>query len=815
MNLQDVQFEQIALRDAEMHQLRSSLLNEQTQTILLYGLRYIGKTSLLHAFTQELDGSDRYIPAYFDLAENPNCSAKQLQSDLATSIIDAINGRVSDKTNDEQRTYGMKHIELALASLQSDAKVLIAVDELNVLGLNAFGNVFVDGRTSAFLEFLAALGRTERVKFVVVTDGVEPAQLVDTLSPSLGDIQLQQISLLDRVSAVQLIRNAYNAVLDWSDDGVVEYLWAITHGHPHLVHQVTSSIHRSVQAAYSDNKARVAVTLSMVGNALTDCIEPTADAPLWVWEHLPSEAQTIASAIAGFGPGQVLINDLRVELTNARVKNATAELANANLKQALSYLQVWHLVDCTELDCRFNVEFFRRWIAKHHPLIGQATVSSHLRNASATNFAQNAAHKPYESSSQADKDGPAVEQTPAKPAAAADYTTEDRIKNVVEDDSYAQTNVGKSASLRQLIVAAVALLVILAAIFVPSYFGTGLTRERSAALPTATGTTSATFLEATATSVDTAVATASVDVGYAYTLLNEIPNSDQVWSVRFSPDGTRMAAGLANGTIAIWNLSDTSRIEQILVGHSSTVTTLAFDPQNPQRLISGSTDHTIRTWQIGATTELLVLDAHTDQISSVATLPDGTAFASASADGTIRLWNIETGELLNTLSSNGSAILSIDISPSGLWLASGSADGKSIIWNLETGQSERELPEPSGPITAIAFLAGDSQVVTGSATGIAQLWNLNSDAGDSVAVELQFNVAVNSIAVAPNGRFLASATDANAVQIWDQETQSILPPLSDHAAVVRSIAYSPNGDYFVSGAEDGMLRRWQIVQGRE
>ena len=803
MNLQDLQLEHVASRDAEMHQLRSTLLSKQTRTILLYGLRYIGKTTLLHTLMQELQTGGRYLPVYFDLAENPNRSVKQLQNDLSTYIISAINGSKPDTPQDEEQTYGIKQIETALDDWQSSAELLIVVDELNVLGLNAFGNVFIDGRTVAFLDFLAALGETDRVKYIMVTDGVEHAQVVDTLNSKLGNTQFFQLALLNREAVVRLIRNEYNDLLDWSDDGVVEYLWAITHGHPHLVRQLTSSIFNSAQSLHSADSKLVPVTLSMVGRAITDCIRPTADAPLWVWEQLPPEAQTVASAIAGFGPGQVLIDNLHVELTNARVKNATAELAAANLKEALGYLRSWHLIDGSDQECRFCVELFRRWIAKHHPLVADATTTKRADTTSATSFTDNAAADLFESGYTIDDTKKSAEQRVVEQATIRPTLLED-------DDGYEQANAGKSASLRQLIVAAFLLLIILAAVLIPYYLRTREPNiERSGALSQAT---SVTFLEATATNINPTPTLNPVQ-GALSTLLDEIPNSDQVWSVTFSPDSQRMAAGLANGTIAVWNLNDTSRIERILIGHTGIVTSLAFDPQSPQWLFSGSSDGTIRIWQMDATDGSRILEGHTDQISAIAITPDGATVISASTDGTVRLWDVETGILLNTLDQHKSAVLSIAISPSGQRLVSGAKDGKVLLWNLETFQLEGNLPEHDDAVTATTFFADiDSRVATASADGTVRLWDLSSEAGAKAAVELQFHSAVNSIAPDPNGRFLAFATASKILQIWDQETKLTLPPLVNQGAPIRTIAYSPNGDYLVSGAEDGMVRRWQIVK---
>ena len=67
-----------------------------------------------------------------------------------------------------------------------------------------------------------------------------------------------------------------------------------------------------------------------------------------------------------------------------------------------------------------------------------------------------------------------------------------------------------------------------------------------------------------------------------------------VYGVAFSPDGTRLAAGCADGSI---RLIDVVRREQVaeLRGHSDYVHAVAWSPDGT-RLVSVSGDFTVRVW---------------------------------------------------------------------------------------------------------------------------------------------------------------------------------------------------------------------------
>src|SRR6266704_889376 len=68
------------------------------------------------------------------------------------------------------------------------------------------------------------------------------------------------------------------------------------------------------------------------------------------------------------------------------------------------------------------------------------------------------------------------------------------------------------------------------------------------------------------------------------------------------------------------------------------------------------------------------LTGHEDYVWSVAMSADGQMLASGSSDKTIKLWNLKTGDLLRTLTEHGNSVQSVAMSADGQTLASGSSD---------------------------------------------------------------------------------------------------------------------------------------------
>ena len=76
--------------------------------------------------------------------------------------------------------------------------------------------------------------------------------------------------------------------------------------------------------------------------------------------------------------------------------------------------------------------------------------------------------------------------------------------------------------------------------------------------------------------------------------------------------------------------------------------------------------------------------------------------------------------------------------------------------------------------------------------------SLNNDAG------------VTSVAISPNGQFVAAGHYDSVVCIWDVETGVLVERLRGHGDGAYSVAFTPDGKGLVSGSLDKTLKFWDI-----
>ena len=95
-------------------------------------------------------------------------------------------------------------------------------------------------------------------------------------------------------------------------------------------------------------------------------------------------------------------------------------------------------------------------------------------------------------------------------------------------------------------------------------------------------------------------------------------------------------------------------------------------------IVSGSTDNTIKIWNLETGVLHRTLTGHDDWVRSVCISPDGRTLVSGSYDN--KIWNLETGVLRRTLTGHENSVLLVCIRPDGRTIISGSDDNTIKIW---------------------------------------------------------------------------------------------------------------------------------------
>ena len=279
-----------------------------------------------------------------------------------------------------------------------------------------------------------------------------------------------------------------------------------------------------------------------------------------------------------------------------------------------------------------------------------------------------------------------------------------------------------------------------------------------------------------------------------------------VLAVALSFDGRRAVSGSSDKTLRLWDL-ESGQTLRTLQGHTSGVLSVALSSDG-RRAVSGSSDETLRVWDLESGQTLRTLQGHTDSVRAVALSSDGRCAVSGSDDNTLRVWDLESGRRLRTLQGHASGILAVALSSDGRRAVSGSSDNTLRVWDLESGQTLHTLQGNTDLVLAVAFSSDGRRAVSGSDNNALRVWDLESD---QTLCTLQGHTSrALAVALSSDGRRAISGSDDDTLRVWDLETGQTLRTLQGHTDLVRAVALSSDGRRALSGSDDNTLRVWDL-----
>mgnify|MGYP006432703785 FL=1 len=119
----------------------------------------------------------------------------------------------------------------------------------------------------------------------------------------------------------------------------------------------------------------------------------------------------------------------------------------------------------------------------------------------------------------------------------------------------------------------------------------------------------------------------------------------RVYSVAFSPCGTKVLSASKDKTLKLWNVTRHHKGEReisTLEGHTRRVLHCCFS-SNSFLAASASADMTVRVWDTITSTCVFILTGHTGSVHQCVFSVDGAVLVSASDDKTLRVWDIRDG----------------------------------------------------------------------------------------------------------------------------------------------------------------------------
>jgi len=212
-----------------------------------------------------------------------------------------------------------------------------------------------------------------------------------------------------------------------------------------------------------------------------------------------------------------------------------------------------------------------------------------------------------------------------------------------------------------------------------------------------------------------------------------------------SPDGKTVAAAGVSGPFSLFSASGAGPVR--IIHHQANITSLAFAPKTNQLLVAGW-DTGLWVYELDHLRLLTNFFAHKSWVSKVAFSPSGDVAVSSGADQLIRFWSTHDWRPIGVLKGNHEELGPVAFSPDDKYLVSGAKDGEVKLWDAETKSLDRN--------------------------------------------DVQIPPDVTLLTESPNGRYIATRTRGNHVQIRTATSMALLDEFTP-SADPRYMGVSPGG----------------------
>ena len=142
--------------------------------------------------------------------------------------------------------------------------------------------------------------------------------------------------------------------------------------------------------------------------------------------------------------------------------------------------------------------------------------------------------------------------------------------------------------------------------------------------------------------------------------------------------------------------------------------------------------------------------------------------------------------------------------------ASGGEDGVARIWDLASAAPRAPfMRHPAGPVRSVA-LSPDGRWLASAAEYSARLWRISDG---SLTTEVPVNGAALALAFAPDSSVVAVGDTAGNVFFAAPDGASNARPSLRAAAPISALAFAPDGGILASGDESGQVALWNPLTG--
>ncbi|XP_057673752.1 transducin beta-like protein 3 [Corythoichthys intestinalis] len=291
------------------------------------------------------------------------------------------------------------------------------------------------------------------------------------------------------------------------------------------------------------------------------------------------------------------------------------------------------------------------------------------------------------------------------------------------------------------------------------------------------------------------------------------------------PASARLATVTAEHNIVLYQLPALSTQQQF-VGYNDEVLDVKFLGQNDSHIVVATNSCQLKVFEL-LTNSCQILYGHSDTVLSLDVFKKGFVFASCAKDRSLRVWQMDADSghvrCVAVGANHANAVGSISFSRlKASFLVSGSQDCTVKVWDLppDLSTAATDLHQliarttenaHDKDVNSVAVSPNDKLLASGSQDRTAKLWSLASQGTiNLLGVFRGHRRGVWSVCFSPVDQVLVTSSADGTIKLWSLQDFSCLKTFEGHDASVLKVIFVSRGTQLVSSGSDGLVKLWTI-----
>lgn len=298
--------------------------------------------------------------------------------------------------------------------------------------------------------------------------------------------------------------------------------------------------------------------------------------------------------------------------------------------------------------------------------------------------------------------------------------------------------------------------------------------------------------------------------------------SERIQSIRFSPDGARLAVvgGLPCrlGEVQVWNVAKRKLLLSKPIGFD-TLYGASWSPDGT-KIAFGCPDNNVRAINSETGEQVLQQGSHSDWPLDTVFTPNGSQLVSVGRDRTVKLTEVATQRFIDNITSITPGALKGGVAAIGRHpkrdeVVVGGADGVPRVYRLvrltprvigDDGNLIRELPPIKGRINGIAVSSDGKRIVAVSSL---------DGQGEIGVYGYEFDTALPDRIKAINQKVVTSRTPEEKKALADYHKEGVkqIAKTAVADAAIYAVSFRPDGKTIAAAGSDGSVRLFDASDG--